>query len=76
MLSESADAAALRAVLDGQHCSHAVLAIGPEGGWTDSEFAAAHGAGFQEASMGTLIWRTETAVVAALAAINFALSSE
>jgi 16S rRNA (uracil1498-N3)-methyltransferase len=51
-----------------------VLAIGPEGGWTDSEFAAAIASGFIEASLGENILRTETAVCAALASIVFALS--
>jgi 16S rRNA (uracil1498-N3)-methyltransferase len=52
------------------------LAIGPEGGWTDSEFDAARTAGFQEASLGRLILRTETAVIAALAALNYALGED
>ena len=51
----------------------ATLAIGPEGGWTDEEFAAAEAAGFRQASLGSLILRTETAVVAALANLNYAL---
>jgi len=49
------------------------LAVGPEGGWTDAELTAAQAAGFREASLGKLILRTETAVVAALASINYAL---
>jgi 16S rRNA (uracil1498-N3)-methyltransferase len=52
------------------------LAIGPEGGWTDEELAAAREAGFVEASLGANILRTETAVVAALAALNYALSQD
>jgi 16S rRNA (uracil1498-N3)-methyltransferase len=52
------------------------LAIGPEGGWTDSEFDAARAAGFQEASLGGLILRAETAVIAALAALNYALGED
>jgi 16S rRNA (uracil1498-N3)-methyltransferase len=51
----------------------AALAIGPEGGWTEEEVSSALGAGFREASLGPTILRTETAVVAALAAINYAL---
>ena len=47
-----------------------VLAIGPEGGWTDGEFAAASAAGFREASLGENILRTETAVIAGLAAAH------
>ena len=50
------------------------LAIGPEGGWTDDEIAAARGSGFAEASLGENILRTETAVIAALAILRFALS--
>jgi 16S rRNA (uracil1498-N3)-methyltransferase len=76
LLSEAAEAKPLRVVLGGQQQKAAVLAIGPEGGWTDAEFAAARGAGFQEASLGKLILRTETAVVAALASLNFALSQD
>ena len=76
LLSEAAEAKPLRVVLAGQQQKAAVLAIGPEGGWTDAEFAAARGAGFQEASLGKLILRTETAVVAALASLNFALSQD
>jgi 16S rRNA (uracil1498-N3)-methyltransferase len=76
MFSERADAPPIRKILGGQTESKATLAIGPEGGWTDSEFEAAQRAGFQEASLGRLILRTETAVVAALASVNFALGSE
>ena len=75
MLSERPDAHALRQVLQAETTlNQAALAIGPEGGWTEAEFTAALAAGFREASLGKLILRTETAVVAALAAINYALS--
>lgn len=75
MLSEQPDACTLRQILQATPSSkQAVLAIGPEGGWTDAEFAAAQGAGFREASLGKLILRTETAVAAALASINYALA--
>jgi len=46
------------------------LAIGPEGGWTDREFGAASSAGFLESSLGKNILRTETAVIAGLAAAH------
>ncbi len=47
-----------------------VLAVGPEGGWTDDEFQAAALAGFGEASLGRNILRVETAVIAGLAAVH------
>jgi 16S rRNA (uracil1498-N3)-methyltransferase len=73
ILSEQAEAQPLKAVLPGAGTSKAALAIGPEGGWTDEEFAAAEEAGFRQASLGGLILRTETAVVTALANLNYAL---
>ncbi|GAC1617940.1 MAG: 16S rRNA (uracil(1498)-N(3))-methyltransferase [Candidatus Acidiferrum sp.] len=74
MLSERADAPALREVLaSGAATAKVVLSIGPEGGWTDGEIVAAQSAGFVVASLGKLILRTETAVIASLAAINYAL---
>jgi 16S rRNA (uracil1498-N3)-methyltransferase len=78
MLSERPNASRIKPLLSGQLASAnatAALAIGPEGGWTDAEFAAAHAAGFHEASLGQLILRTETAVVSAIATLNYALSS-
>jgi 16S rRNA (uracil1498-N3)-methyltransferase len=84
MLSERSDAPSIRNSLAGSsfpktltNARHsAAFAIGPEGGWTDDELAAARAAGFREASLGQLILRTETAVIAALATLNFALSAE
>jgi 16S rRNA U1498 N3-methylase RsmE len=65
-----------QALQNGGQVATAVLAIGPEGGWADAEFEAAHSSGFQEASLGKLILRTETAVVTALASLNYALAEE
>jgi len=77
MLSERPNAPSLREVLNTTgSATNATLAIGPEGGWIDVEIAAARAAGFAEASLGKLILRTETAVIAALAAINYALGSD
>lgn len=88
ILSERADAPSLKSLLlkyissendsDGNapaasEKSVAALAIGPEGGWTDAEFSAARAAGFAEASLGENILRTETAVIASLAVLRFAL---
>jgi 16S rRNA (uracil1498-N3)-methyltransferase len=76
LLSESAEAKPLRDALPDAPFASAVLAVGPEGGWTDSEFAAARAASFREASLGKLILRTETAVIASLSALQFALSGD
>ena len=82
VLSERGDAPSIRKSLEGTSAgstanpSTAALAIGPEGGWTVEELASARSAGFQEASLGQLILRTETAVVAALASLNVVLSPE
>jgi len=62
-------------VLRGKTSNSVALAIGPEGGWTDGEVAAAGAAGFAGTSLGHLILRTETAVVAGLASVSFALGS-
>jgi 16S rRNA (uracil1498-N3)-methyltransferase len=76
MLSERTSAPPLRSVLAGHRATKAVMAIGPEGGWTEEEFVAALGVGFSEVSLGRLILRTETAVIAALAALHYALDAE
>ena len=76
LLSESPEARPLKRILADLRSAAACLAIGPEGGWTELEFAAARAAGFQEASLGKLILRTETAVIASLSAINYALASD
>jgi 16S rRNA (uracil1498-N3)-methyltransferase len=47
-----------------------VLAAGPEAGFTADEEAALAAAGFAPASLGPRVLRTETAAVAALAALN------
>jgi 16S rRNA (uracil1498-N3)-methyltransferase len=74
LLSERTSASPLRDILENlQTAQAAVVAIGPEGGWTDQEFAAAMEAGFAEASLGRLILRTETAVVTTLACVKYAL---
>jgi 16S rRNA (uracil1498-N3)-methyltransferase len=72
--SESPEAASLRSVLSNVPPARGVvLAIGPEGGWTPDERASALAAGFSEVSLGQRILRTETAVSAALAAVNYVL---
>jgi 16S rRNA (uracil1498-N3)-methyltransferase len=46
------------------------LLVGPEGGWDEAEAAAARHAGFVPLSLGPRVLRTETAAVAALAALQ------
>lgn len=75
MLSERPAATPLRNILEGPTAAAVVLAVGPEGGWTEAEFLAAQQSGFKEASLGPLILRTETAVTASLAAVNYALET-
>ena len=46
------------------------LAIGPEGGWSASDHASLHAAGFVGARLGPRVLRTETAGLAAIAALQ------
>jgi 16S rRNA (uracil1498-N3)-methyltransferase len=46
------------------------IAVGPEGGFDEEEFALARRAGFQMARLGPRVLRTETAGLAALAALQ------
>ena len=46
-----------------------VLAVGPEGGWTEAEHQAFTAAGWIAASLGATIMRAETAAIAALAIV-------
>ncbi len=46
------------------------LLVGPEGGWNDEETAAAQRGGFAPLALGPRVLRTETAAVAALAAMQ------
>lgn len=73
ILSERPDARSFRSAQMACGGTSIALAIGPEGGWTGEELAAARGAGFLEASLGESILRTETAVVSALAIVRYAL---
>jgi 16S rRNA (uracil1498-N3)-methyltransferase len=82
LLSERAGARPLREVLEpvasvrhNDDVARVVIAIGPEGGWTDMEFASAATCGFVEVALGANILRTETAVCAALAAVQYAFGA-
>jgi 16S rRNA (uracil1498-N3)-methyltransferase len=74
LLSERSAAPPIREIVrPNSGVANAALAIGPEGGWTDEESAAANAAGFAEASLGENVLRTETAVIAAASVIRFAI---
>jgi 16S rRNA (uracil1498-N3)-methyltransferase len=53
-----------------------VLLIGPEGDWTEREAAEAEDAGFDPATLGPLILRSETAALAAAATVAAAAQRE
>jgi 16S rRNA (uracil1498-N3)-methyltransferase len=82
LLSERAGARPLREVLEpvasvrhNDDVARVTIAIGPEGGWTDAEFSSAATCGFVEVALGANILRTETAVCAALAAVQYAFGA-
>jgi 16S rRNA (uracil1498-N3)-methyltransferase len=82
LLSERSGTTPMRALVEpaaadaqGSGATNVAIAIGPEGGWTGAEFSAAASAGFSEAALGANIMRTETAVCAALAAMQYAFGA-
>ena len=66
VLSESEQESMLKDVL---HAQDPVLAIGPEGGWTEAELELFGDANWIPASLGSNILRAETAAIAAMAII-------
>jgi 16S rRNA (uracil1498-N3)-methyltransferase len=82
LLSERDGANPMRDLLEpaaaaarGREATGVAVAIGPEGGWTDTEFSVWELSGFKEAALGINILRTETAVCAALAAVQYAFGA-
>lgn len=60
-------------LLHESHSSQAILlAVGPEGGWTDDEVALLESKGFGRYSLGPRILRTDTATIALLARLGAA----
>jgi 16S rRNA (uracil1498-N3)-methyltransferase len=68
-LDERPGAPALIKVLSAQPIDGVAIAIGPEGGWSDSERERFAASGWLPASLGRSVLRAETATCAALAAI-------
>jgi 16S rRNA (uracil1498-N3)-methyltransferase len=76
VLAESEERTLLRDVVKPQTENDGiVLAVGPEGGWTEDELQLFRQAGWLSASLGNTILRTETAAIAATAIVASALHS-
>jgi len=75
VLSEAEQDAGLRdVILANENASDALLAIGPEGGWTRDELDLFRKEGWVSASLGPTILRAETAAIAAVAITTSLLS--
>ncbi|MGA8438150.1 MAG: RsmE family RNA methyltransferase [Candidatus Sulfotelmatobacter sp.] len=76
VLAESEEQTLLRDVLKAHtRASGIILAIGPEGGWTEEEMRSFQQAGWISASLGDTILRAETAAIAATAIVAATLFS-
>jgi 16S rRNA (uracil1498-N3)-methyltransferase len=77
VLAESEQRALLRDVLASHPGRGTVMAVGPEGGWTEDEMQFFQKSGWVSASLGSTILRAETAAIAAtaIAISEFSLSS-
>jgi 16S rRNA (uracil1498-N3)-methyltransferase len=76
VLAESEDRTFLRDIVKPQAANDGiVLAVGPEGGWTEDELQSFRQAGWMPASLGNTILRAETAAMAATAIVASARCS-
>ena len=76
VLSESENQTQLRDTVNPDTANgEIILAIGPEGGWTEDELKSFHQAAWTSASLGNTILRAETAAIAATAIVVSTLSS-
>jgi len=67
LLSENEKKSLLRDLLSDEIELPLVLAVGPEGGWSDEEVKLFESSGWSSASIGETILRAETAAIAAIA---------
>ena len=70
VLAENERGVALNELLQSRDTDSLVLAIGPEGGWTEEELRSFAGSQWVAASLGNTILRAETAAIAAMAIAN------
>jgi 16S rRNA (uracil1498-N3)-methyltransferase len=76
VLAESEDRTLLRDIMKPNAAEDGiVLAVGPEGGWTEDELQSFRQSGWTSASLGNTILRAETAAMAATAVVASALYS-
>jgi 16S rRNA (uracil1498-N3)-methyltransferase len=74
VLAESEEQTLLRDILIQKNAEDGVaMAVGPEGGWTESELQSFQKSGWISASLGNTILRAETAAMAATALVASAL---
>ena len=73
LIFDERDAPPLRQVLADARPVEVVAAVGPEGGFAPAEVDAARAAGFLPAGLGPRVLRAETAAIASLAMLRFAL---
>jgi len=75
VLAESEEKTLLRDAVPPEPANGIVLAVGPEGGWTEEELHSFRQSQWISASLGNTILRAETAAIAATAVIASALHS-
>jgi len=61
----------LKELINQKRAKRAIIAIGPEGDFTDEEVKSAIGAGFIPVSLGDLVLRVDTAAIAAASFVKF-----
>jgi len=74
VLAELQEQTLLRDILQQKNAGDGiVMAVGPEGGWTESELQSFQKSGWMSASLGNTVLRAETAAIAATALVVSAL---
>jgi len=71
LLHPAADSVPLKTLLAQSHVATAILAVGPEGGWSQTEESQAQTANIPRVTLGSRILRTETAALVAISQILY-----